>query len=117
MPWLYFQTTGELWLDEALIGDGYSGHGVGRNNPVMQAIPNVGPIPVGMYVIGPAYTHPKKGSLVMRLTPMGHTFGREGFLIFGDTAQPSEPCEGCMLPHQTRLQISKSDDNEWEVRT
>lgn len=119
MPWTYHQTNGELWLDGALIGDGYSGHGVGRNNPVKQEIPNVGPIPIGHYVIGPAYTHPIKGPLVMRLTSLSNTFGRSGFLIHGDSAaHTGEASDGCIiLPHQTRLQVATSDDNELEVRT
>ena len=57
--WTYSQATGQLSKNGVLIGTGYSGAGLsmatGRNNPVMQAIPNQGPIPVGLYLIGGAY--------------------------------------------------------------
>ncbi len=34
------------------IGAAYSGHGLGLNNPAMQNVPDVGPLPQGTYVIG-----------------------------------------------------------------
>lgn len=111
--WLYRQASGELSLDGAVhvgVGYGYSGHGDGKNNPDLQRVPNVGPIPAGSYTIGTAYTHPQKGPLVMRLTPHSDTFGRSGFLIHGDSiAHPGEASEGCIiLSHSIRQQVSES---------
>lgn len=121
MPWIYHQRSGELWLDEALVGDGYSGWGVGKNNPDMQSTPNLGPIPAAQYTIGPPYTDEEKGPIVMRLTPVrpNSTLGRSGFMIHGDSIKhPGQASEGCMIfDHPTRLQISLSDDKELDVQT
>jgi hypothetical protein len=49
----YSQPTGILTRNGATAGQGYSGHGAGRNNPAMQAARDMGPIPQGQYKIGP----------------------------------------------------------------
>ena len=49
----YQQFSGKITSDECFsTWLGYSGHGEGKNNPAMQKVPNVGPIPVGKYTIG-----------------------------------------------------------------
>ena len=45
--WTYSQTSGELDQDGNKVATGYSGAGIGKNNPVMQNVHNVGPIPQG----------------------------------------------------------------------
>ncbi len=56
--WTYAQTTGELQRDDKLVATGYSGNGPGKNNPAMEDVPNVGPIPSGDWTIaGPARRH------------------------------------------------------------
>lgn len=121
MPWVYHQRTGELWLDGALLGDGYSGHGFGKNNPALQKVKNVGPIPQGDYLIGNAFTDPERGTVVMPVTPkLGtDTWGRYGFLIHGDSVlNPGQASDGCIiLGPDLRLQISSSDDRDIEVVT
>lgn len=49
----YRQSTGEL-LDAngVVIGVGYSGSPAGKNNPAMQNVVDVGPIPQGTYHVG-----------------------------------------------------------------
>lgn len=47
--WTYSQSTGELKHDGALIGIGSAGNGAGLNNPDLQHVPGVGPLPRGMY--------------------------------------------------------------------
>lgn len=117
----YSQSTGKWILANGkTLGVGYSGHGEGRNNPAMQAVKNVGPIPVGNYTIGEAFMHPLKGPLVMRLIPSEHTdeLMRSGFLIHGDNkAMNKSASEGCIvLPHDVRLAISKLEDRSlWVV--
>jgi hypothetical protein len=44
MPWCYSQQTGQLLLNGKVIGAGYSGKGVGKNNPKMEQTKNVGPL-------------------------------------------------------------------------
>ena len=118
MPWRYCQQTGQLLLNGKIIGTGYSGKGVGKNNPNMEQAKNVGPIPRGKYTIGPAYTHPHKGPITMNLTPNGHpTYGRSDFLIHGDSrAHPGNASEGCIiLPRNIRNRIATSGDTVLEV--
>ena len=54
MPWTYEQQSGRLLLNSQLIGTGYSGGDDGKNNPAMQAVKDVGPIPQGSWtIVGP----------------------------------------------------------------
>ncbi len=80
---------------------------------------NVGPIPRGQYTIGPAYTDPHRGPVVMRLTPSGgqDMFGRDGFLIHGDNAKHDKSAsEGCIvLERGIRNKISASSDHQLTV--
>ena len=50
--WTYRQSNGDLLHETTFIGTGYSGIGIGYNNPDEENVPNVGPIPQGTYVIG-----------------------------------------------------------------
>ena len=83
-----------------MIGYGYSGRSDGLNNPALQAVAFVGPIPCGFYTIGPAFTSPLTGPLSMRLTPdPGNAmFSRTSFLIHGDSlAHNHSASEGCAI--------------------
>jgi hypothetical protein len=87
--WTFDRSSGGLDHDGVLCGFGYSGHGAGINNPAMEQVHNVGPIPAGKWRIGPFFHHAEKGPLCADLTPIEGTdaFGRTGFLIHGDNAQ------------------------------
>lgn len=115
----YNQTTGVFSRDGIQIGEGYSGHEEGRNNPKMDAAPNVGPLPAGKYTIGESFDHPKKGPVVMRLIPDPKNImhNRSAFMIHGDSlAHPGFASEGCIvLPRKARLLISESKDRDLEV--
>ena len=126
--WTYFQATGRFEHDGVYITTGYSGWddgdnipepGEGKNNPDMQAVRNIGPIPVGQYTIGPAYQHETKGPIVMRLTPKEgtDTLGRSGFLVHGDSLRaPGTASHGCIILNRTvRTQIAASTDRDLEV--
>jgi hypothetical protein len=117
--WTYSQSTGHLTHNGESVGTGYSGHGAGRNNPAEENVKNVGPIPKGEYTIGPAYTDPVRGPIVMRLTPSGgqNMFGRDGFLIHGDNSKmDGSASDGCIILGPTiREQISKSTDRKLTV--
>ena len=116
MAWIYSQSTGELTRSGKLIATGYSGFGIGRNNPAQQAVPNVGPIPRGLYRIGPQFDAPVQGPCTMALTPEGHdALGRFGFLIHGDN-ETHNASTGCIvLPPEAREQIAASQDCSLEV--
>jgi hypothetical protein len=110
--WTYAQRTGALSRDGEYEGTGYSGTGEGRNNPSLQCEPDIGPIPQGVYRIGPAYDHPHLGPCVMTLEPAAgtNTFGRSLFRIHGDNVR-HDASHGCIVfgPGTRRL-ISASGD-------
>ncbi|NCB95285.1 MAG: DUF2778 domain-containing protein [Negativicutes bacterium] len=114
MPWTYKQSTGEIFLDGELFATGYSGKGIGKNNPVMQYVKNVGPVPEGKYTLSDAFYHPHKGPVCIRLHPVKQEqmHGRSGFLIHGDSIKrPGEASEGCIIVNKTtRLAIDRSKD-------
>lgn len=99
--WTYRQSTGEM-LDAAgaCRGVGYAGAGAGKNNPAMQFVQDVGPLPRGRYRIMPPVDTVTHGPFVLWLTPdpsndMG---GRGGFGIHGDSIpHPGTASEGCVI--------------------
>lgn len=115
MTWTYRQTTGELRGPAGMIvGVGYSGNRAGLNNPAMEADPDVGPIPAGLYHIGPALNPPDHlGPIAMPLTPVGHdAHGRSGFFCHGDNAARNHTAShGCVIQdHEPRAAIDQSAD-------
>lgn len=111
--WTYSQNTGDL-LDPKgnKVGTGYSGNGPGLNNPAMESVADVGPIPKGNYSIGPPYVHPTEGPYVMNLIPMlgTDTLGRSAFHIHGDNIKMDHSAsKGCIiLNHYLREYIWES---------
>jgi hypothetical protein len=118
--WTYAQKTGELQQDGKPIAAGYSGAGEGKNNPAMQNVPDVGPIPQGEWTIaGPPANTADHGPYVLKLNPTAgtETFGRSGFLMHGDSKEhPGLASHGCViLPRPAREQVWISGDRELEV--
>lgn len=134
---IYLQSTGELYessLDprtaQALtskaellkaakwLATGYSGHGPGRNQPKLEAVHNVGPIPKGLYTIGkPQCCAPvppgPHGPYILPLTPNGHdAHGRTGLLCHGNNSK-NDASLGCLIqsfPVRQRMGGSSSHD-------
>ena len=118
--WTYAQKTGELQQDGKPVATGYSGAGLGKNNPEMQTVHNVGPIPQGDWTIaGPPINTPSHGPCVLKLepAPSTNTFGRDGFLMHGDSVNsPGTASQGCIiLPRSVREQVWNSGDTKLEV--
>ncbi len=110
--WSYSQTSRVLMHDAIVKGHGYSGFGPGRDNPAMEGVPGVGPIPRGHYTIGPVYKHEHLGPIVMNLDPMPgtNTFGRSLFRIHGNNAT-NDASHGCIiLGPDLRKAIADSKD-------
>ena len=80
-------------------GTGYSGRGLGLNNPDMQNVEDTGPLPQGSYNLGPPTN--EKGPLTIPLRPRPGTNlgGRTGgFLIHGDNnARNHSASHGCII--------------------
>lgn len=122
MSFQYQQSTGILTHDGEEFATGYSGNGDGLNNPDMQFMHGVGPIPQGSYAIQRPTLHPKLGQLAMELLPDPHNImhGRAGFFMHGDNpARDKSASEGCIiLPRDVRIEIADlafRGDNELEV--
>lgn len=120
LAWTYAQKTGELQQDGKPVATGYSGAGAGKNNPEMDNVSNVGPIPRGEWAVtGPPVDTRDHGPYVLRLEPAGNTetFGRDGFLMHGDSREhPGSASHGCViLPRTVREDIWKSGDRELQV--
>lgn len=118
--WTYAQETGELLQDGQLVATGYSGFETGKNNPAMQAVHDVGPIPEGDWTIGgPPINTAEHGPFVLMLTPATstNTFGRSGFLMHGDAVNaPGTASKGCIImPRTAREQVWNSGDTDLEV--
>jgi hypothetical protein len=118
--WTYVQNTGELQQDGHHVASGYSGFGDGKNNPRMENVANVGPIPHGKWTIGgpPTDSH-DHGPYVLRLVPCPDTemFGRSGFLIHGDSKEsPGCASRGCVIfSRPVREQVWNSGDRDLNV--
>lgn len=92
---------GHLFLNGEEVGQGYSGHPPsGLNNPDMEQVRDVGPIPGGRWLIGTFRSDPHLGPCVAPLTPLIPTdaFGRSGFFIHGDNANGNHSAsDGCVI--------------------
>lgn len=98
--WTYTQLRGQALNNGDLIGIGYSGYGSGKNNPDMESVPDVGPIPRGQWrIVRWDDHHGEKGPQVAVLEPVGHNaHGRSEFLIHGDSsAHPGQASHGCII--------------------
>lgn len=121
MPWTYVQKSGVLLdPDYKYAGTGYSGNGKGLNNPLMQKVRGIGPIPCGRWaIVGEPFDDDKMGRFVIRLKWMGDKlpFGRDGFCIHGDNYRHNKSAsQGCpIFPPKVRQAIVDSGDRVFEV--
>ena len=117
---IYVQSTGDLLSDTgALWGRGYSGRGEGLNNPAAQHIRAVGPIPIGLYVMSPAFDHAMLGPVAIPLAPdpKNNMLGRSAFYIHGDNSKRDNTAShGCIIMGPVvRRRIAKLEDRTLKV--
>jgi hypothetical protein len=118
--WLYEVESGAIMRHSNTAGYGYSGCLQGLNDSAYENIPDVGPIPKGLYTIGPFFDDlGGKGPLVAHLTPdpVNEMYGRAGFMIHGDNAAVNHTAShGCIIAaHVIRQAIADSGDTALEV--
>jgi hypothetical protein len=125
--WFYYQRNGILCqivdmngvMTTFQKGYGYSGFKNGKNNPKMQTVHDVGPIPRGFWHIGHAHDSLHTGPVTMDLLPYPgtETFGRDLFRIHGDSkSDPGNASHGCIiLSRPLREIISNSNIHILEV--
>lgn len=119
MSWQYEQSTGKLSYRGAYIATGYAGFGVGKNNPSMQGVGDIGPIPRGNYTIGPPVNDSVTGRYTLPLDPFLNNlmYGRNEFKIHGDSiSSPGQGSHGCIVMDPwVRARIWESSDRTLEV--
>ena|SRR5271165_1808861 len=119
--WTYEQISGNM-KDAlgTLRGIGYSGAPpFGKNNPSLQNVKDVGPIPCGTYQLTEPFDSTDHGPYVMGLLPASENemFGRSGFLLHGDSMEhPGQASKGCIvMPKVIRESIWQSGDHALQV--
>jgi hypothetical protein len=96
----YEQITGKLFDGSKLVGVGWAGHLQGRNDPSMESIKNVGPLPRGLYTIEDPVDNTHLGPMAFPLTPdpKNEMFGRNDFYIHGASVEhPALSSDGCII--------------------
>ncbi|MFN5127262.1 MAG: tlde1 domain-containing protein [Sphingomonadaceae bacterium] len=91
----------------------YAGTGSGKNNPDMQGVSNIGPIPSGWYTIGETRDEPAPFTMVLTPDAGNNMYGRSGFLIHAENvALPGWASNGCIVivDRTKREQIAKLKD-------
>ena len=114
MPWEYSQHSGELRHNGIVVYDhGYSGSGYAKNQPDMEQIQEMGPIPRGTWHIGHPYDSAQVGRYAIPLSPYGHNAHRRtDFRIHGESnSNAGNASKGCIIvPYEIRQRIIASGD-------
>lgn len=100
MKWVWHQRSGTMTRDGQPFASGYAGRGVGKNNPDMQAVKGVGPLPAGSYrMTAMRYSaHTGPGTIVLEPLATNEMHGRGDFRIHGDSkSHPGEASDGCII--------------------
>lgn len=122
--WIWSQSAGTLSRDGQLVSRGYSGKGRGVNNPAMQGVRGVGPIPRGRWKLVNRYDSKNVGPFTITLHAVDATpddthdaTGRGAFRIHGDSIRaPGTASKGCIiLPRNIREMMWRSGDHDLEV--
>lgn len=118
--WRYQQSTGNLYNPAGEhVATGYAGYGEGKNNPALQHVPNVGPLPCGFYTFGAPYNSMKVGPFAIPLIAddTNTMFGRSAFRMHGDSVRnPGTASHGCCIQSRAiREACARSSDQRLEV--
>ena len=121
MTWIFEQSTGNLVSPSGeVVASGYAGGNCGknpegRNNPALQNVPCIGPLPVGTYTFGLPVPVSKLGPYAIPLIPdsRNEMYGRGDFYMHGDrVGDPGAASEGCIImPRAIRDEVWASDDH------
>jgi len=117
--WWYEIISGRLYDDTGLVGKGYSGSPLHKNDVDAQSLKNQGPIPVGQYRIAEPVDTVTHGPYVLPLgpDPSNLMWERDGFLIHGDSVvNPGTASEGCIImARDIREKVWNSGDHTLRV--
>lgn len=98
--WYYDRASGVLTNKLGKIYKVYSGHGEGLDNPSMESVHDIGPLPSGEYEMTAIVDSPHTGPNTIILNPKeeNRMFGRSGFRIHGDNANEDfSASNGCII--------------------
>lgn len=125
MSWVYEQATGKLYNpDGNFVAKGYAGGNCGKNpegknNPALQGVKSVGPLPVGIYTLGDPVLQSHLGPFAIPLVPDSSNimYNRGDFFIHGDAIDaPGSASEGCVImPRNIRNNLWCSLDHQIQV--
>ncbi|MEW8693750.1 MAG: RHS repeat-associated core domain-containing protein, partial [Candidatus Thiodiazotropha endolucinida] len=118
LDWIYSQSSGQMSHQPisggppAPVSLGYSGNGIGLNNPSLQSQTNTGPIPQGTYDIGAPHSGSGPVTIPLIPDPLNNMYGRNDFAIHGDNScMCNSASQGCIiLPRNIRQQMINSGD-------
>lgn len=122
--WTWDQSAGTLSRGGKIVSRGYSGKGRGVNNPSLQGVAGIGPIPRGRWIMINRYDSKNVGPFTITLNAVDSTpddrhdaTGRGAFRIHGDSIRaPGTASKGCIiLPRAIREMVWRSGDHELEV--
>ena len=124
--WRWDQSAGELSRDGSFISKGYSGNGRGVNNPALQGVAGVGPVPTGKWkIVELRLTGAATGPYTIVIHKADSTPNddfddvtrRGAFRIHGDNVKgDNSASHGCIiLPRAVRERIWNSKDRDLEV--
>ena len=114
------QATG-YWLTPSgeLAAEGYAGRDAGKNNPDMQNVKGIGPLPRGWYTAQEPHDDAVVGKYAMRLVPdpSNEMFNRNSFFMHGDSNEhPGLASHGCIvMPRAVREAFWISGDHRIQV--
>lgn len=123
--WTWDQSAGVLYREGEVVSRGFSGAGRGKNNPSLQDVKGVGPIPRGRWRMMGVYNSKNVGPFTITLWRVGDTkfddfdstTGRSAFRIHGDSIRaPGTASRGCIiLPRNIREMMWRSGDHDINV--
>ncbi|QUG75650.1 DUF2778 domain-containing protein [Erwinia sp. E602] len=119
MTWEYSQQTGVLTHNGQFFAQGYSGAGIGENNPEKETESGVGPIPKGHYRIAGSHNTITQVTIILEPILGTNTFGRDLFRIHGGSKSGAHNAsQGCIVIDgvSRRQQIVNSGDSILVVR-
>lgn len=98
--WTWDQSSGIMFDPEGNeFAKGYAGYGEGKNNPEMENVVAIGPIPKGTWIMTDIRNSSNTGPATIVLEPhdKNQTFGRSEFRIHGDSIKnPGKASHGCI---------------------
>lgn len=121
--WIFEQSTGKLYNPAGeVVETGYSGGNCGKNpegknNPDMQNVHCIGPIPVGIYTRGTVVMESHLGPFAIPLIPNADNemFGRSDLYMHGDTTPSGNASEGCIIMSRAVRELFYKDTNDLQV--